>query len=644
MDFDIFKDKVLAFGNEAKSRIDKVDNKGKADQLKSLIVLLDKLVDFLNDELSISVLKNYLRKKDYESELYPLDGISKDVCERFESIEELLRASILNYFVVDNTSSELLVQSDLNGQNYGILYGQLIDGDFSNSIAAFNVLKHLDGHNKTLIVLGPNGSGKTSLANYLKNLNTHIKIIPASKPINTTGHIPSIYNSSITNYNEELYRGGVLNQDLLQKLIIGMCTEHDNIARKYMDTGKRDGKSIYEKVKDIFDQFFEVKLDNTSFSAKKMKAIKGDSSPFDFNNMSDGERVAFFYIATVIAAPPKSFIIVDEPENHLNPAVYNKIWEKLLETRRDCQFIFISHTIDFVGARSNYELVKIKNFVYPGTFEFEFLGNTLDNIQPELIVEIIGSRKPILFCEGSKSDFDYKIYEILFGDMYTVVPTGNCTAVEKSVEACNLHAATYSIQSAIGIIDSDLKSEKEIEQLKKKNVYSLKCNEIEMLLLDELIFTKALKRVFKSVELFDEFKRDFFAKLKERKDIIIKRLVKTQIDERLKNTFIDDRANKTKEDIKTNLSDIMKRIDVDKLWEECEAYISCIIDEKKYEEALRYCCLEHGEILFGLGNKIIPDYSAIALGVLRENVQLANEIRQKYFGDIDLKDSDSEVY
>ena len=79
--------------------------------------------------------------------------------------------------------------------------------------------------------------------------------------------------------------------------------------------------------------------------------------------MSDGKRVAFFYISTVVAAPDRSFIIVDEPENHLTPAVYNKTRDKLIEIREDCQFIFISHTIDFVSARSNYELVKIKNFV-----------------------------------------------------------------------------------------------------------------------------------------------------------------------------------------------------------------------------------------------------------------------------------------
>ena len=177
-------------------------------------------------------------------------------------------------------------------------------------------------------------------------------------------------------------------------------------------------------MKEIFDDFFEVNLDNSDFSTKAMKAKKRDGVPFDFNDMSDGERVAFFYIATVIAAPHQSFIIVDEPENHLNPAIYNKIWEKLIEKRKDCQFIFISHTIEFVSARTNYELAKIKSFIYPDQFEFDFLGDSLENIQSELIVEILGSRKPILFCEGSKSDYDYRVYESLFGKKWELYVSG----------------------------------------------------------------------------------------------------------------------------------------------------------------------------------------------------------------------------
>ena len=167
-----------------------------------------------------------------------------------------------------------------------------------------------------------------------------------------------------------------------------------------------------------------------------------------------------------MTAPQNSFIIVDEPENHLNPAIYNKIWEKLISIREDCQFIFISHTIDFITARTNYEIVTIKNYSFPDKFEFSFFGEDLDSIQLQYIVEILGSRKTLLFCEGTKSDYDYQIYESIFGNTYTVIPVGNCTTVKKCVEVCNKNIIANNIKLAIGIIDFDLTSE--IEDMKRK--------------------------------------------------------------------------------------------------------------------------------------------------------------------------------
>lgn len=637
MNIEGFKTKALSVKAEAQLLVGIVSNQNHLGLLNGLIDSMNIIVTFLEDDLNISVLSNYSVKEGENQEICPLDILCRSVLQKFEDIDALLKSEIFNFLRPREQDGVVAIPRNIyNSQELSMLTTKLKDTGFLNLLFAYEVLKHLDGHNKTLVILGPNGSGKTSFANYLKNLETHIKVIPASKPIRAMGHIPSMYNSKLEDFNSELYGGQILREDLLQKLIIALCTEHDDIARKYLDTGVKEKKSIYEMVKEIFDAFFEVKLDNSGFSVKAMKAQKDGQDPFDFNNMSDGERVAFFYISTVIAAPSHSFIIVDEPENHLNPAIYNKIWDKLIAVRNDCQFIFISHTIDFISARSNFELVKIKSFVRPNKFEFEFLGGALEDIQTEYIVEIVGSRKPILFCEGSKSDYDYKIYENLFGEKYTVIATGNCVAVENSVEACNMHATTYSIQSAIGIIDSDLKSSEEIERLKEKRIYPLKCNEIEMLLLDEAIFKRVLAQVYKPESEFEAFKNAFFHKLNERKQHIVKRLVKTQIDEKLRSSIIDDRNNRTKEEIKENLSSIFDSLDVDTIWSNCETKITNIITQKNYEEALQYCCLEHTEIIVGVATRFVSNYAAIALGVLGSDEQLSSVIKSKYFPDLNV--------
>lgn len=639
MNYRFFKEKVLEIASEANDLLSLVTNPNHTALLNDLIRSLKFLVIFVKDEQNLSVLDNYTRKNDVEEELCPLDILCKNITTKLKDIELLLNKGIFDFLRPENNSTNKLnvraITSIHNNSQYiNNLNNKLKETGLVNLLSAYEILKHLEGHNKTLIILGPNGSGKTSFANYIKGVENHIKVIPASKPIKASGYISNIYNTTLDNFNKEIYSGGSLKEDLLQKLIVGLCSEHDNVARKYYDTRIQTEETTYEKVKKIFDDFFDVKLDNSAFANKEMKAKKEGQPPFKFNDMSDGERVAFFYISTVIAAPKKSFIIVDEPENHLNPAIYNKIWDRLIAVRNDCQFIFISHTMEFINARSNFELVKIKNFIRPNKFEFEFLGDALDDIQTEFVVEIVGSRKPILFCEGSKTDYDYKIYEILFGEKYTIIPTGNCLSVENSVEACNMHATTYSIQSAIGIIDSDLKSTEEINNLKTRKVFSLRCNEIEMLLLDEAIFKKVLKHIYKPEAEFDSFKTAFFNKLEERKEHIIKRLVKTQIDEKLGNSIIDDKNNKAKEAIKANVNNIFSSIDVDALWNSCDTKITDIITQKDYEEALRYCCLEHTEIIVGVGRPFVTDYATIALGVLSEDEDLSTHIKNKYFSEI----------
>lgn len=630
MDYQSFKEKVLDFHGGVNELLRTVSNPSHIELLNEVVRSLKLYVEFVNDEQNLKVLYNSGKKGEKE-EKCPLDSLCEKVTAELEKIYISLKKEIFDFMRLERSTEYQLRQGT---QSIIELNGRLTEIRLTNIISAYEILKHLEGHNKTLIILGPNGSGKTTFANYIKGVENHIKVIPASKPTMATGYMPSIYNSMLDNFNDEIYQGGVLKEDLLQKLIIGICSEHDSMARKYYDTGVKGEETTYQKVKKIFDDFFDVKLDNSAFGDKQIKAKKDEESPFEFNRMSDGERVAFFYIATVIAAPKGSFIVVDEPENHLNPAIYNKIWDRLIAVRGDCQFIFISHTMEFINARSNFELVKIKRFVRPNYFEFEFLGDKLDEIQPELIVEIVGSRKPILFCEGSKTDYDYKIYEIIFGNRYTVIPTGNCLSVRNSVEACNMHATTYSIQSAIGIIDSDLKSEEEIDRLKVQNVFSLRCNEIEMLLLDEAIFKKVLKQIFKDETEFDTFKNAFFTKLTERKQHIVKRLVKTQIDEVLRNSIIDDKNNKTKDEIKNNLNAIFSNLNVDVLWSNCETKISEIIAQRDYEEALRYCCLEHTEIIVGVANRFVMNYAVIALGVLREDEELAIYIKRKYFSEI----------
>ena len=628
MDFQIFKEKVLMIKTEAETLVNQVEKTNHKETLERFIELMAKLWKFLDTTLNTQVLSDYEKKTEDDKDKFPFDVLCRDLIIELEAVEEKISIEIFDYMRAGNQENNERELSKL----IDILSNMFF---FSKRTTTFEIMKYLSVYNKTLVILGPNGSGKTSLATSLKEVEAHVNVIPATKPIKSMGYTPHIYGSTVETYAQEIFQGGDLKEDLMQKLIIGLCTEHDDVARKYFETNEKS-VTFFEKVKKIFDDFFEVKLDSSKFGSKEMQASKSNSAPFSFNSMSDGERVAFFYIATVIVAPEKSFIIVDEPENHLNPAIYNKIWDRLIAERSDCQFVFISHTMEFINARTDFELVKIKKFTYPNQFEFEFLGSRLEDLNPDFVVEVIGSRKPILFCEGSKTGYDYKVYESLFGDKYTIIPAGNCVSVENNVVACNAIASINSVQKAFGIIDFDLKSPEEIERLKNKQVYVLECNEIEMLLLDEAIFKKVLTQTLEEETDFEKFKGKFFNALNNQKEKIIRRMVKTQIDEKLQKSVVDDKNNDTQEEFKANLEGVFASINVDTLWAECKSKTTEIIEQQDYEGALKYCCLKHKEVLFGIGNQFVRDYATKALKLLKFDSLLAQEIREKYFADSEL--------
>lgn len=277
---------------------------------------LNYLINFTNDNESIFI--ECIDKQN--NDIRPFDEICKKVIDIIYNGSYQKIKSIFIGLDDKDRATNLSVLRNLLKRNYSLFISIVneLDGLLENKIiTAFKVLKKLSSYDKTLIILGANGSGKTSFANFLRDVDRNIKVIPASKPIKAVGGVQYIYNSTIDTYQSELFSKKELEVDLLQKLIIGICSEHDNIARDYYDKGVKE-KSSFIKIKEIFEEFFDVELDDSEFSNKKIMAKKkGCRDVFEFNNMSDGERVAFFYIATAIVAPEKSFIVVDEPETHL---------------------------------------------------------------------------------------------------------------------------------------------------------------------------------------------------------------------------------------------------------------------------------------------------------------------------------------
>ncbi|MEF2619270.1 MAG: AAA family ATPase [Clostridia bacterium] len=124
-------------------------------------------------------------------------------------------------------------------------------------------------------------------------------------------------------------------------------------------------KTIFGKVRNVFNTLFsEIDIIIDEESNNSIKCIK-QGNKYGINALSEGEKAVLYYSISVFVAKDDGFIIIDEPETYLNPSITNILWDLLIKEKNNCQFIFITHSIDFVLGRTNKIIAWIKDYKYP---------------------------------------------------------------------------------------------------------------------------------------------------------------------------------------------------------------------------------------------------------------------------------------
>lgn len=330
----------------------------------------------------------------------------------------------------------------------------------------FNQIKTIDG---SIVMIGANGSGKSTFARQLNGkLANNIVILSAQhflhynkrNTISASGNeIQKVHNFQL---NSKLGSDGNFQQLItsdMNDLVDALMAQHTDCALELYDNGKHNSSFLTKTIK-MWDKIIEhrsLKNDRTGLFVTGINIKQ-----YNFNQLSDGEKAVFYYIAHILLAPKNSYIIVDEPENHLHLTICNKLWDQLEKERFDCKFIYLTHNLNFATTRSNCTVLWNKKFKPPFDWEFEILPE--NEVIPEvLIMELVGSRKNICFCEGNdRSSLDYKLYSILF-PQYTVIPVSGHRNVIDYVDAYN-NTSSF-VTSAVGIIDGDHHLPAQIDKL-----------------------------------------------------------------------------------------------------------------------------------------------------------------------------------
>ena len=584
----------------------------------------------------------YNRVDDYLFELISFinkeldeEALSNDVTVRYKTLRDNLLESICNCYGGDIHS-------------YDSIFPQIIYN--FKVIKLFSFIAKIDS---TTVIIGANGAGKTSLINELRKNNSKINsnemyVLPAQKLLCFATHIQDRNvvdeDSYITEFNNislkyetiDLY----LNQidanfsNTFTKLITLLVKDYTNIVTRRSRKEKDLPLTLWDRVEQIWNKIFPEIIFELEPDDRVVKVEK-NGSKYSINGLSDGERCVLFYIGNVLLAPENSYIIVDEPETFLNAAVYNELWDLLISERPDCQFIFASHNMDFVQSRTNATYIWCKNFEAPYDLDYQVLEESQEIPLP-LLNEVSGAKKPILFCEGTKNSLDYQIYSKLFSEFCFVKPVQGHKQVIQYTKAYNKLKESYG-NEAYGIIDYDWMDEARIESYKKKNIFVLPFNEIEMLLVDEEIVNSVLSDD-------EEDKKQKINKIRDtviglcttNKDKIIRIALKKKLDEFMEGHLIETREP-TEDEARTFLENLSEKFDITVTLDNITKIVEDSIASSDFSTILKICNLKNEIIGSKEIKEIVSNLKENALSSIAMNNDLQITLRHEYFEELEMK-------
>lgn len=384
----------------------------------------------------------------------------------------------------------------------------------------------------SVLIIGANGSGKSKLGAWIEQQNfENVHRIGAQRNLNFSENIPlknysqaedyvfygtenkidknnkgarwgwgKSYTTSMINDFDNVLAALIALKSNENEIFIAKCkkAEQENQEKPNVPT------TVIDKLLSIWNEVFpqrKLHVEDSKFYAV-LTNDSDDGEKYSATQMSDGERSILYLASQVLCVPKNKILIIDEPEIHLHRSIMNRLWSTLENYRHDCLFIYITHDTEFAAMHSNADKIWIREF--DGTnWKLEKISN--DVLPEDLLLDILGSRKNVLFVEGEKNSYDTQLYAKLY-PQYHIIACGSCTQVIARTKAFKNNPMLHHC-IVFGIIDRDFRSDYEIEKYKENNIFTIKVAEVENLFLVEDMIRLMATHLGKDTDkVFEEIK------------------------------------------------------------------------------------------------------------------------------------------
>lgn len=207
---------------------------------------------------------------------------------------------------------------------------------------------------------------------------------------------------------------------------------------------------------------------------------KKGRAPYGISKLSDGERNALLVAADVLTVKAGTLILIDEPERHLHRSIISPLLTLLFEKRPDCAFIVSTHEVMLPLDNPKARTLLLRNCTYNGDSVSAWDADLLPpetQIDEDIKKDILGGRRKLLFIEGTDQSLDKPLYSLVFPGVSIIAKSG-CREVENAVYGIRGAGELHWLH-AFGIVDTDRRTQADIDRLKANGIYALSVFSVE---------------------------------------------------------------------------------------------------------------------------------------------------------------------
>ena len=344
-----------------------------------------------------------------------------------------------------------------------------------------------------IVIVGPNGSGKTRLSREITCDAGDVEVVSALRNTKIAQELqPMSLQNSRRQYKKQKDQAKKQAYELSNDFDFMLTTligEASEVSLAYLSESRKGDEpdlpplTTLEEIQALWGKFFpgrELTFKEYLPQVTNLNGPEGQGITYSAWQMSDGEKAALYLAGRALTADENAVLVIDEPETHLHSLLAVQLWDAIEEARPGLRLIYATHDMTFAASRESAQYLLANP--EQGLSQIQLAEDV-----GELAAIMLGAAtlsfyaKKVVFCEGESDGLDHKFYAAWNNSNDTVVQAvGGSDLVIRSVQSLAASNIVTNLEVG-GVVDRDFRSEAHLGSM-PEGILVLGVHEVETLI------------------------------------------------------------------------------------------------------------------------------------------------------------------